>query len=87
MMKIHHTLTPSVIESAVQRAAISLDNPGFCIACGAGVDGVEPDACEYECECCGEPGVYGAAELLLCGGVPDPDHMRDDRHERRRDDQ
>src|SRR5438477_8107813 len=26
---------------------------------------VEPDACEYECECCGEHQVYGAQEIAL----------------------
>jgi predicted RNA-binding Zn-ribbon protein involved in translation (DUF1610 family) len=45
----------------------SLDNPGFCIACGAEVDGVEPDACQYECEACGKHAVYGAEELLIMG--------------------
>jgi ParB family chromosome partitioning protein len=28
-------------------------------------EAVEPDARKYECESCGEPGVYGAEELLL----------------------
>ena len=32
---------------------------------GEDADGVEPDARRYECECCGEPGVYGAEELLI----------------------
>ena len=43
----------------------SLDNPGFCIACGNEAEGCEPDAREYECEACGESQVYGADELLL----------------------
>jgi len=41
---------------------------GFCKECGEEAYGVEPDACGYECECCGEPAVYGAEELVLCGG-------------------
>ena len=41
------------------------DNLGFCIECGAEVQGVEPDARSYKCEECGEYGVYGAEELLL----------------------
>ena len=42
------------------------DNSGFCTACGEQVYGVEPDACEYDCEACGEKGtVYGAQELLI----------------------
>jgi CRISPR/Cas system-associated protein Cas10 (large subunit of type III CRISPR-Cas system) len=31
----------------------------------ADAEGVEPDARKYECEVCGEPGVYGAEELLM----------------------
>jgi hypothetical protein len=41
------------------------DNPGFCLACGAEADGVEPDARDYECEACGDPLVFGCEELLL----------------------
>lgn len=39
--------------------------PGFCLKCGVRAEGVEPDARKYECEACGEPGVYGAEEVLL----------------------
>ena len=28
---------------------------------------VEPDARKYECDCCGEPKVYGAEELIMMG--------------------
>ena len=28
-------------------------------------DAVEPDAEQYECESCGEPAVYGAAEIPI----------------------
>ena len=38
---------------------------GFCIGCGSQAFGVEPDAHEYECECCGHALVYGAEEILL----------------------
>lgn len=41
------------------------DNSGFCTACGAQADGVEPDARKYKCESCGANAVYGAEELLL----------------------
>jgi hypothetical protein len=41
------------------------DNLGFCVACGAEVQGVEPDMRKGECEVCGEHKVYGAEELLL----------------------
>lgn len=40
---------------------------GRCLACRAEADGVEPDACEYECEGCGEAQVYGCEELLVMG--------------------
>ena len=50
---------------ACQRRDVSLDNPGFCTACGADAEGVEPDARGYECEECGAHAVYGAEELLL----------------------
>lgn len=52
---------------AVERQHFGLDNPGFCLACGAEVEGVEPDAREYECEVCGEDAVYGAEEILIMG--------------------
>ena len=64
-MKLHHTITRQRVEAAVERRMSSLDNPGFCIACGEDAEGVEPDAREYECEHCGESAVYGADELLL----------------------
>jgi hypothetical protein len=65
-MKMHKSVTPERIMSAVERGMTSLDNPGICIACGADQDGCEPDARRCECECCGARAVYGAEELLLC---------------------
>lgn len=64
-MKRHPSLTEKRISEAVLRQNVSLDNPGFCIACGAEADGCEPDARNYECECCGKREVFGAAELLM----------------------
>lgn len=46
-----------------------LDTTGFCVACGAEVLGVEPDARRYACEGCGEQMVYGVEELVLMGLV------------------
>lgn len=63
-MKIHKSITAAKVLDAVHRRNSSLDNPGFCIACGNEQDGCEPDAREYECEACGEMKVYGADELL-----------------------
>ena len=64
-MKLHQDITLDRVTEAVGRAHSSLDNPGFCVRCGAEADGVEPDARKYKCESCGEPGVYAAEELLL----------------------
>ncbi len=64
-MKMHRTITPERICEAVARRMQSLDNPGFCIACGNEAEGVEPDAERYECEACGELAVYGADDLLI----------------------
>lgn len=63
--KLHPSLTLERVMAAVERHNTSLDNPGFCIACGQEVDGVEPDARRYECEFCEEKAVFGAEELLL----------------------
>lgn len=60
-MKIHDSITVNRVMEAVEQD----DNLGFCNACGDEVSGVEPDACGYECECCGEAAVYGAEELLI----------------------
>ena len=55
--------TERIIE-ACERREVSLDNPGFCINCGAEQEGCEPDAERYECESCGKRTVY-APEMLL----------------------
>jgi hypothetical protein len=57
------------------------ENRGACTACGEEALGVEPDAREYECECCGEKRVYGLQELLLMNLidlVDDVDDLDDD---------
>jgi len=41
-MKVHSTVTVDRVVAAVERRSASLDNPGFCIACGADAEGVEP---------------------------------------------
>ena len=64
-MKAHPSITQDRVEEAVMRHMTSLDNPGFCIACGEEADGCEPDARKYECEFCGEHEVYGAEEILM----------------------
>jgi len=67
MTKIHDTITLTRVMDACHRYDTTLDNPGFCLACGVEVEGVEPDASEYECEVCHERRVYGASEILIMG--------------------
>jgi hypothetical protein len=42
---------------------------GFCIACGAEADGVEPDARHYTCDTCDAKSVFGLEELLLNSAI------------------
>jgi hypothetical protein len=53
-----------VIE-ACKRRDTSLDNPDFCISCGAERDGCEPDARNYPCDECGQRTVFGAEEIVM----------------------
>lgn len=53
------------VMEAVHRRQVTLDNPGFCLSCGAEATSVEPDARRYACDTCGEKSVFGAEELLL----------------------
>jgi hypothetical protein len=64
-MKMHEAITADRVCEAVERSETSLDNPGFCIACGNDADGCEPDMRKGPCESCGEKAVYGAQELLF----------------------
>lgn len=64
-LKLPRGLTLQRICDAIEQGRATLGNPGFCLACGAEVEGVEPDAREYECELCGESQVYGAEELAI----------------------
>lgn len=64
-MNIHPTITPELVTNAVRRRDTSLDDPGFCNACGAEVDGCEPDMTNGPCEVCGANAVFGAEEYLF----------------------
>lgn len=55
----------AVLIDAVERSMFGTDNPGFCLACGAETDGVEPDAEKYPCDCCDKRAVYGAEQIML----------------------
>lgn len=61
----HESITLDRVVEVVERSHLSLDNPGFCLSCGADAYGVEPDATRYTCEACEAPSVYGAEEVLL----------------------
>lgn len=65
-MKRQHakrTFTQSRIEQA------SAEHNGFCIGCGHEQGECEPDVRGFKCEDCGQPKVYGTAELVLMGNV------------------
>jgi len=62
---VNKAITAEVVMEAVERHNNSLDNPGFCIECGAEAEGCEPDMRKGTCESCGAKAVYGAEELLL----------------------
>jgi len=62
---MHISITYDMVIAAVQDGQEGLTDPGFCHACGEEVDGVEPDACNYECEKCGKTEVFGAEETLF----------------------
>jgi len=47
----------------------SLEDIGYCLACGAERYQTEPDARRYPCEDCGGDTVYGAQELLMDGHI------------------
>jgi hypothetical protein len=64
-MKMHKSITPDRVVDAVGRRMFSLDNPGFCIACGEDAEGCEPDMRRGKCEHCGKRAVYGVYEILL----------------------
>jgi predicted RNA-binding Zn-ribbon protein involved in translation (DUF1610 family) len=64
-MRPHESITTERVMAACKRLLTDLDDPGFCLACGADADGVEPDARKYKCEACGAREVYGAEECLM----------------------
>ena len=59
--KVHRDVTFSRLEKAI----LASEEMGFCIACGAERDGVEPDAEKYHCDECRTSSVYGADQLIL----------------------
>lgn len=64
-LKLPKGLTIAKITKAAEGRLTRLEDPGFCLACGAEHEGIEPDARRYTCESCGEAKVFGAEELVL----------------------
>ncbi len=65
MPQLPSNLTADDILEACERRQTSLDNPGFCLACGEEQGGCEPDMRRGLCENCGARKVYGADELAI----------------------
>jgi len=49
--------------------AICEDDGGWCLECGEEAYGIEQDARNYVCDCCGSPAVFGAEQCLIEGRV------------------
>ncbi len=62
---LHSSITQERVMEAVESQMYGLENPGFCLNCGADHDSCEPDAQGYECYECGKHTVCGAAEILM----------------------
>lgn len=45
------------------------ESGGACVRCGGVQFETEPDARQYECEGCGQNGVYGFQELMMMGRI------------------
>jgi hypothetical protein len=58
-------IIPVVSAEEMEQIMFGMDSPGWCLTCGEEVDGVEPDASKYLCECCGQRKVYGMEQLLI----------------------
>lgn len=64
-MDISVHITEDKLLQAVEASMFGMESQGFCVACGAEHEGVEPDAENYECHTCGEDKVFGAEQILL----------------------
>jgi len=58
---------PIVTADEMHDIMFGMGGRGWCLTCGEEVDGVEPDARRYHCECCDKRTVYGMEELLIMG--------------------
>jgi hypothetical protein len=66
--KRKYPLTRARLLDAMARRDECLDNPGFCLTCGAEAEGCEPDARDYKCDDCGSMRVFGAEEIFMMYG-------------------
>jgi predicted RNA-binding Zn-ribbon protein involved in translation (DUF1610 family) len=57
--------TMKVVETLLATTDFTDCTIGVCVSCNAVLEGVEPDATEYECDQCGKFTVYGLEELSL----------------------
>ena len=62
---VHPSVTVQRVIDDVERHNHSLDDPGICLACGEGTEGVEQDARHYTCDACGIDAVFGVEEILI----------------------
>ena len=69
LVSVHKSITQDRVLDACRSAMVGLDNPGFCLSCGADADGVEPDAEGYNCDNCGASAVTGAENALFLTGL------------------
>jgi hypothetical protein len=58
-------ILPVMSEDEARDMMFGLGSYGWCVTCGEEVDGVEPDARRYHCECCDKKSIYGYEELLM----------------------
>lgn len=55
--------------SLIENNMFGIGNDGICLSCGEIQDGCEPDARNYECECCGGKNVFGLEEAMIMGEI------------------
>ena len=70
---IHPSITLDKLDRAIYARNTSLDNPGYCIACGARSNECEPDARALTCRRCKKDTVYAPEELVYMLQHPDHD--------------
>lgn len=58
-------ILPVMSEDEMRDVMFGMGGRGWCLTCGEEVDGVEPDARRYHCECCDKKTIYGYEELLM----------------------